>query len=69
MNEPTTDAKEAEKQRIRDARRYRWLRSRNLDAINEGGIFAGKTPDNVILNGVDLDREIDVAMELTPNIK
>lgn len=40
-------------------RRYRWLRSRNLDAISEGGVFAGMTPKNVVLNGDDLDAAID----------
>jgi len=46
----------------RDAARYRWLRERDLDTISNGGVFAGTTPDNVILNGVDLDIEIDKAM-------
>ncbi|AVS75644.1 hypothetical protein [Paracidovorax cattleyae] len=41
------------------AARYEWLRSRDLDAIHQGGIFAGKTPDNVVLNGADLDAAID----------
>jgi hypothetical protein len=50
-----------------DAERYRWLRSRDLDAIVEGGIFAGMVPQNVVLNGEDLDREIDAAMLKTPN--
>jgi hypothetical protein len=49
-----------------DAERYRWLRNRNLDAIKNGGVFAGMTPSNVVLNGEDLDLEIDAAM-LTPN--
>ena len=54
-------------ERERDARRYRWLRSRDLDTITKGGIFAGITPFNVVLNGTDLDREIDAAMLKTPN--
>ncbi|MBN3832906.1 hypothetical protein [Burkholderia sp. Ac-20344] len=41
------------------AARYSWLRDRSLDAINAGGVFAGKTPDNVVLNGADLDAAID----------
>lgn len=41
------------------AARYEWLRSRDLDAIQQGGVFAGKTPDNVVLNGTDLDAAID----------
>lgn len=50
----------------RDAIRYRWLRSRNLDAINRGGVFAGRTPDNVVLNGDDLDRAVDGARPAEP---
>lgn len=46
----------------RDAARYRWLRERDLDAIHEGGVFAGMTPKNVVLNGVDLDAAIDRAL-------
>ena len=44
-------------------RRYAYLRSRNLDAIELGGIFAGQTPDNLVLNGADLDAAIDDAMK------
>ena len=43
----------------RDAARYRWLRKRDLDAITKGGVFAGQTPQNIVLNGIDLDIEID----------
>ncbi len=46
----------------RDAARYRFLRDRDLDAITEGGVFAGMTPDNVVLNGDDLDRHVDRMM-------
>ncbi|MGP3505801.1 hypothetical protein FRC97_19225 [Paracidovorax citrulli] len=44
------------------AARYEWLRSRDLDAVQKGGVFAGKTPDNVVLNGADLDAAIDAAI-------
>jgi len=44
---------------IRDADRYRWLRARDLETIGRGGVFAGQTPENVILNGEDLDQYID----------
>ena len=44
------------------AARYEWLRSRDLDAVEKGGVFAGKTPDNVVLNGADLDAAIDAAI-------
>ncbi|MGK7660679.1 MULTISPECIES: hypothetical protein [unclassified Marinovum] len=46
----------------RDAARYRWLRMRNPDSIEAGGVFAGLTPDNVVLSGEDLDQAIDAAM-------
>ncbi len=44
-----------------DAARYRWLRSRDVGAISAGGVFAGMTPDNVVLSGEDLDRAVDTA--------
>ena len=46
----------------RDALRYRYLRERDLDTISKGGIFAGSTPDNMILNGIDLDCAVDRAI-------
>jgi hypothetical protein len=45
-----------------DAARYRWLRARDLDSIHLGGVFAGQTPANIVLNGDDLDAEIDAAI-------
>ncbi|MCQ8116118.1 DUF551 domain-containing protein [Methylomonas rosea] len=45
-----------------DAERYQYLRQRPLDAIENGGVFAGMTPENIVLNGKDLDFEIDCAM-------
>lgn len=45
-----------------DAGRYRWLRSRDLEAISQGGVFAGLTPDNLVLNEETLDQAIDNAM-------
>jgi hypothetical protein len=50
----------------RDAMRYRWLRRRDLDTIDMGGLFVGKTPENIVLNGVDLDFAIDEAMKEHP---
>lgn len=50
----------------KDAERYRWLRTRDIETIVRGGVFAGKTPENVALNGEDLDAAIDAAM-LLPN--
>lgn len=46
----------------RDADRYRWLRSRDLDTITRGGVFAGKMPEKQVVNGIDLDRYIDKAI-------
>jgi hypothetical protein len=58
-NQRLTDALEkAEK----DAAKYRWLRRRDLDTLDLGGMFVGKTPDNLVLNGVDLDMALDAAM-------
>jgi hypothetical protein len=45
-----------------DALRYRYLRSRDLDTIADGGVFAGTTPRNMVLSGGDLDRAVDDAM-------
>jgi hypothetical protein len=47
---------------VRDATRYRWLRARDLETVDSGGVFIGKTPDNVVLNLDDADRAIDEAM-------
>ena len=41
------------------AERYAWLRERDLSTIHQGGVFAGRTPENVVLNGADLDAAID----------
>ncbi|MDI3949453.1 ead/Ea22-like family protein [Pseudomonas aeruginosa] len=46
-----------------DAARYRWLRERDLETISRGGVFAGMTPENIVLNLEDLDAEIDAAIE------
>ncbi|HCF0038553.1 hypothetical protein [Pseudomonas aeruginosa] len=47
----------------KDAARYRWLRERDLETIRQGGVFAGMTPENIVLNQDDLDAEIDAALE------
>lgn len=46
-----------------DAARYQYLRSRDLDTIHIGGVFAGRTHENVVVNGDDLDVAIDWAMK------
>ncbi|RTS51513.1 hypothetical protein DY943_17460 [Pseudomonas aeruginosa] len=54
----------AEVERLRtDAARYRWLRERDLETISRGGVFAGMTPENIVLNLEDLDAAIDAAIE------
>jgi hypothetical protein len=57
------DALKAECEGLRkDAERYRWLRARDLDTIKDGGVFAGMTPQNTVLNEETLDEAIDAAM-------
>jgi hypothetical protein len=48
----------------KDAERYRWLRERDVNTINQGGIFVGMTPNNVVINGIDLDVAIEEAMAI-----
>jgi hypothetical protein len=51
----------------RDATRYRWLYNRDLDTIKKGGMFVGIVPDNVVINGKDLDIAIDEAITKLEN--
>ena len=51
----------------RYAERYGWLRDRDLDTIHQGGVIAGKTPENLVLSGDDLDAAIDAQMEVERN--
>ena len=47
-------------QEMRDyAIRYAIIRNAPLNAIKDGGVFAGKTPENLVINGEDLDAAID----------
>ena len=46
----------------KDAARYQWLRERDLETVHKGGVFAGMTPENYVLNGADLDAAIDDAL-------
>lgn len=58
------DRLKAENEVLRkDAARYRWLRERDLETIRQGGVFAGMTPENIVLNQEDLDAAIDAALE------
>lgn len=54
--EPLTD------EQRKDAERYRHLRAQPIDCIDAGGIFCGKTPENVVVNGEDLDAAVDAAI-------
>lgn len=47
--------------------RYAQLREAPIDAILAGGLFAGKTPDNLVLNGQDLDDALDAVRKGTPS--
>lgn len=51
------------KRMAKDAARYRWLRERDLETIRQGGVFAGMTPENIVLNLEHLDAAIDAALE------
>ena len=43
----------------KDVRRYQYLRCADIDSVYKGGIFVGRTPDNIVINGEDLDVAID----------
>ena len=45
------------------ALRYAYLRQAPIDAIKRGGVFVGKTPDNIVLNGDDLDAAVDFEIQ------
>ena len=47
-----------------DAMRYRHLRHKDVDTIYSGGVFAGQTPQNYVLNKDDLDKAIDAEMAI-----
>ncbi|MFY9960569.1 hypothetical protein [Pseudomonas sp.] len=48
----------------RDAERYQVLRQADIDTIENGGLFAGLTPDNLVINGHDLDVRTDEVIAL-----
>lgn len=57
------DQLKAENEALRkDAERYRVLRQADVDTIHNGGLFAGLTPDNIVINGHDLDRRTDAVI-------
>ena len=53
---------------VRNAQRYEYLRERDLETIKHGGVFAGLTPDNLVLNGEDLDAAIDACLDATASL-
>jgi len=48
---------------LRDAERYNFLRSADLDKIKKGCLFAVMPKDGWLLNGHDLDFAIDIAIK------
>ncbi|WP_422402593.1 hypothetical protein [Pseudomonas sp. GZD-209] len=53
----------AENEALRkDAERYLVLRQADVDTIQNGGLFAGLVPDNIVINGHDLDRRTDAVI-------
>ncbi len=45
-----------------DAERYQVLRQADIDTIQNGGLFAGLTPENLVINGHDLDERTDAVI-------
>ena len=51
----------------RDAERYRVLRRADIDTIQNGGLFVGLTPENIVINGTDLDYRCDALISSPEN--
>ncbi|MDF3413253.1 hypothetical protein HKX54_02205 [Sulfitobacter sp. M57] len=51
-----------------DAIRYRHLRGKDVYTICQGGVFAGQTPENVVLSEEDLDEAIDLEIAVAAAI-
>lgn len=47
----------------RDVERYQVLRQADVDTIHNGGLFAGLTPDNIVINGHHLDERTDAVID------
>ncbi|MDY7067609.1 hypothetical protein PsexTeo8_40910 [Pseudomonas extremaustralis] len=47
----------------KDSERYRVLREADIDTIHNGGLLAGLTPDNIVVNGQHLDERVDAVIE------
>lgn len=50
--------------RLLNSERYMVLRQADVDTIHNGGLFAGLTPDNIVINGSDLDERVDAVLAL-----
>ena len=62
------DQLKAENESLRaDAERYRVLRRADIDTIHNGGLFVGLTPENVVINGCDLDYRCDALISSPEN--
>lgn len=46
-----------------NADRYLVLRQADVDTVHTGGLFAGLVPENMVINGEDLDQRADAAIE------
>ncbi len=46
----------------KDAERYQVLRQADIDTIQNGCLFAGLVPDNLVINGYDLDKRTDAVI-------
>lgn len=47
---------------IQNTERYQVLRQADIDTIRNGGLFAGLTPENIVINGQDLDERTDAVI-------
>ena len=47
---------------LTQALRYQHLRGVDLDKVYVGGVFVGLTPENIVLNGEELDQAVDAAI-------
>ena len=48
----------------KNAERYLVLRQADVDTIHNDGLFAGLTPDNIVINGRDLNERVDAVLAL-----
>lgn len=63
MGIANAEAGEAEALR-KNAARYLWLRAQPVEAVQEGGLFVGLVPNNIVINGDDLDHMVDGHMAI-----